>query len=310
MPTLILKKTSPLEGVVAGEKATLDLPIGPRYNKVILEATVKPDAAAVAGLDDICGLIKLQIDGKTQREATATEMVALYERYGAEYGLETENLDNPGNPLAAGDKARFRFTMFFAEPWRKEYAADKVMSLPTRWANGQALRTLQIEIAVPDTTGATLHNIVAYASVDGVLGSVDANGAPILNLSKWYRETIIYTASGDRHLVNLPKRDLYQELDFFTQSGDPISNVKIKVDGAEILDVPKVVNDLDLVYHGINRAAISDDRFDVIFDRDDLPNSAFNMNGVRELEVIITLSNAAAANKAISLIRQTYGPRD
>lgn len=309
MPTLILKKTSPLEGVVPGEKATLDLPIGPRYNKIIFEATVKP-SGAVATVADIVGLIKLQLDGKTQREATAVELIALYERYGEEFAMEVENLDNPGNPLGSGDKARFRFAMFFGEPWRKEYAADKVMSLPTRWVNGQALRTLQIELEVPDKTGYTLHDIKAYASVDGVLGAVDANNAPIVNLNKWYRETIIYTAAGDRHLVNLPKRDLYQELDFFTQTGDPISNIKIKVDGNEILDAPKAVNDLDLVLHGINRAALSDDRFDVIFDRDDLPNSAFNMNGVRELEVIITLANAAATNKSITLIRQTYGPRD
>lgn len=310
MPTLLLKKTAPLEGVVAGEKATLDLPIGPRYNKVMFEATVKPAAAAVASLADIVGLIKLMIDGKTQREITATEMVALYLRYGAEFAVEVENLDDPGNPLAPGNKARFRFAMHFAEPWRKEYAADKVMSLPTRWTNGQALRTLQFEIAIPAVTDFTLHNLVAYASIDNVLGSTDDSGAPMLNLSKWYRETILYTAVGDRHIVTLPKRDLYQELNFFTQVGDPISHVKIKRDGEDILDVDKAVNDFDLVLHGINRDAIIDDRFDVIFDKDDLPNSALLMNGVREFEVILTLANAAAANKAITLLRQAYGPRD
>lgn len=312
MPTLILKKTAPLEGVVAGEKATLDCPIGPRYSKIIFEATVKPGAAVVATLAHIIGLIKFQIDGKTQREITATELNALNKRNDPNLEMEIENLDVPGDPLAAGNKARFKIPFLFEETYRKDYAAQKAMALPTVWPNGARLGTVMFEIDVPNTTDFTLHDIRAYASVDNVLGSLDASGNPILNLSKWYRETVIYTAAGDRHLVNLPKRDLLQELNFFTQTEDPITQVRVKRDGADVMpeSITKAVNDYDLQIHGMNPEGLVDGIFNVVFDRDDLPNSALPLNGVREFEVIITLSSANAANKAITLIRQAYGPRD
>ena len=308
--TKILKKMPPVEGVSPGEKATLDLPIGPRYFKFEVDATVKPDAGSVATVDDILGLIKISVNGKTQREFTALELNALNYLNGAEFKLKTFNITNPGNPLANGDTAKFRLCILLGEPFRKSYAASEVMAWPTRWSNGATLGTFQIEFSIPDVTDYTLHDIKVFATIDSGVGSVDAQGNPIFNISKWYRETVIYTAAGDRYLVTLPKRDLYQQMSFFTPSGDPISHIKIKRDGEEILDVDKDVIDTDLERFGLNPLAVSTDRLDVVFDRDDLPDSALPMNGVREFEVILTISNAAASNKSITLVRQTYGPRD
>lgn len=308
--TKILKKMPPVEGVVPGEKATEDLPIGPRYYKFEIDATVKPDAGSVATVDDILGTIKLTVNGKTQREFTALELQALNVLNGAEFATKVFNITNPGNPLANGDTAKFRLPILLGEPFRKSYSAGEVMAWPTKWTNGATLGTFQIEFSIPDVTGYTLHDVKVYASIDSGLGSVDASGNPIFNISKWYRETIIYTAAGERYVVTLPKRDQYQQMNFFTQTGDPISHIKIKRDGEEILDVDKDVNDTDLERFGLNAAGISADRLDVVFDRDDLPDSALPMNGVREFEVILTLAAAAAANKSITLVRQAYGPRD
>lgn len=77
MPTPILKKLTPVEGVKAGEKATLDLVIGPRYQSIILEATIKPASGATATLDMIMGLINVTVNGKSQRQFTALELDAL-----------------------------------------------------------------------------------------------------------------------------------------------------------------------------------------------------------------------------------------
>lgn len=306
----------PMEGVVPGEKATLDLPTGPRYHKFICEGTVKPDGATVATVDDIFGTFKLYVNGKAQREFTVLELAALNLLNGAEFAVQVENLDNPGNPLAAGDKARFRVSILLGEPFRKSYAAGEIMAWPTRWVNSAdgkivaELNSFQLEISVPNVTDYTLHDIKIFATIDSRGGNFDNNGLPLFNISKWYRETITYTASGDRYLTNLPKRDTYQQMNFFSQVGDTISAIKVKRDGEEIIDVPKRINDHDLTDYGLNGDALSDDRFDVVFDRDDLPDSAMPMNGVREFEVILTLDAAAAANKVITLVRQVYGPRD
>lgn len=310
MPTKILKKLPPLEGVVAGEKATLDLPIGPKYHKILLVGTVKPAVGAIAVPSNIMGLIKVKVNGKAQREMTIDELDALNTLNGAEFARSIENLDSPGNPLANGHKARFSVPILLAEPFRKSYAAGEMMAWPTRWSNGATLGTFQVEIDVPAAGANTLHGLVAYAVIDNTLGQLDANNSPIFNISKWLRQTVLYTSAGDRYLVNLPKRDLYQQMNFFTQTGDPISHIKIKRDTEEILDVDKNVNDLDLTSYGLNPAGISANRLDVVFDRDDLPDSALPMNGVREFEVIPTLAAAAATNKVITLISQLYGPRD
>jgi hypothetical protein len=309
MPTSILKKLAPVEGVIPGEKATVDLVIGPRYHNLILEATVKPPAGGIATMAMIMGLINILVNGKSQRQFTAGELSVLNPLNGAEFDVETYNVTDPGTALAADDTARFRVSILFGEPFRKSYAADKVMAWPTIWPGNVSLGTFQVEIEVPAVAGTTLHSIKAYAEMDGELGQVGDSG-PIFNVSKWWRQTVIYTAAGDRHITTLPKRDRYQSMHFFTQAGDPISHIKIRRDGQDIIDVDKDVNDHNLVVRGINKLALSADRLDVIFDRDDLPDSALPMNGVSEFEVIITLAAAAAANKAITLITQVYGPRD
>lgn len=310
MPTSILKKLAPVEGVSPGEKATLDLTIGPRYQNIILEGTVKPASGGTATLAMIMGLINVTINGKSQRQFTGTELSQLNPLNGVEFNVEVYNVTTPGTPIGVDDTARYRVTILLGEPFRKSYAADKVMSWPTIWPGNVSLGTFQVEIEVPEVTGATLHDIKAYAEYDGELGQLDSAGSPILNISKWWRNTIIYTATGERFITTLPKRDRYQSLHFFTQSGDPISHIKIRRDGQDIIDVDKSVNDFNLVNRGINSAALSDDRLDVVFDRDDLPDSSLPLNGVSEFEVILTLANAAATNKAITLITQVYGPRD
>jgi hypothetical protein len=310
MPTSILKKLAPFEGVSPGEKATLDLVIGPRYQNIILEGTVTPDAGETATIAHIMGLINIMVNGKSQRQFTATELSELNPLNGAEFDVETENITNPGNPLGNGDEARFRVTLLFGEPFRKSYAADKVMSWPTTWPGNVNLGTFQIEVAIPDVAGATGHDLKAYGEFDGQLGVLDAGGKPIFNISKWWRQTVIYTGAGDRYITTLPKRDQYQSMHFFSQSGDPISHIKITRDGTVLYDLDKTINDNNLVNHGINPLALSDDRFDILFDRDDLPDSALVMNGVSEFEVILTIDNGAAANKSITLITQVYGPRD
>ena len=309
MPTKILKKLNPLEGVVAGEKATLDLGIGPTYHKALFEGIVKPKNTEVATLSHIFGTFEVLLDGKTQRQATAVELNALNALMGPEYAVEVSNLDSPGEALGNGEKARYRLPIMFAEPYRKSYAADQIMAWPTLWPGGvQLFETFQITVTVPNIDGATLHAISAYGSTENKLGLLDGNGAPLFNISKWRRENFTYTASGDRVLANLQKKHMVQSMHFFTQSEDPITNIKIKRENEDVIDVPKGINDLDLVQHGINEDALSADRLDVIFDRTDLPDEGLPLTGVKEFVVTPTFASAGAANKVVTLISQVYGP--
>lgn len=300
---------APLQGVLPGETATLDLVTGPRYQKIMFEGTVTPDAGSIATVADIIGLIKVTINGKTQRQFTVDELNALNTLNGYEFDVEPSNLTDPGTAAANGDRMLFRVNILFGEPFRKSYFADKMMAWPTAWPGGVNLGTFQVEVEVPEVAGYTGHSISAYAEIDSTLGAVNEQGTPVFNISKWWRQTIVYTAAGELYITTLPKRGLYQAMHFFSQVGDDITHIKIVRDGTVILDVPKSVNDNNLRVNGITATLIAG-RLDIIFDRDDLPESALPMDGVAEFQVILTLGNAAATNKAITLITENYGPRD
>lgn len=319
MPTPILKKLAPFEGVGPGQTATLELPIGPRYQSLILEGTVKPAVGQTATLATIMGLIKVLVNGKAQRQYTATELSELNPLNGEEFSVETDNLTTPGSPLGVNDTARFRLHILFGEPFRKSYVGDKMMAWPTLWPApaGQqpiALGVFQIEVGIPATAsvdGATLHRLEAFAEYDAALGTLGADGSPLFTITKFWRQTFTYTASGERFITTLPKRNRYLSMHFFAQDADPITRVRVKRDN-DVLhdDIPKRINDAALVKAGINPAAIKANRYDVIFDRDDLFDSGPVMDGVSEFEVVLDLASAAAANKSITLITTAYGPRD
>jgi hypothetical protein len=304
----IIRQLPPLVGVIKNQRATLDLPIGPRYHKLIFEGTVTPPAGVTAAYTDIFGMFRILIGGKVQREANADEINAINNDYGPEFNIETQNITSPGNPLANGHTARFRLTVFFSEPFRKSYLAEQSMAWPTSWPGNRTLDSFQVTIDVPNSANFTNHDIKCYSVTDNGLGFVDKDGNPIFLISKWWRSTIPYTAAGELFITDRPRRDVYQELNFFAQTADPISNVKIKVDGVEIRDVPKAINDADLVSQGM--VAPSASRFKIVFDRDDKPDSAMPMNGVRDFQIIATLPTAAATSKIVTLVTQVYGPKD
>lgn len=313
MPTPILKKLAPFEGVGPGQQATLDLPIGPNYQAIILEATITPASGGTAALSQIMDMIHVLVNGKDQRQFTGVEISELNPLNGEEFRVETENITNPGDPLGVDDTARFKVAILFGEPFRKSYALDKAMAWPTTWPGTPpvTIGTLQLQIDVPDVTGTAGHKIEAFAEYDMELGKLDEGGSPIFNITKWWRQVFTYSGAGERFITTLPKRDRYLSLHFFSQPGDPIERIRIKRDNDVLLDnIPKRINDHNLVKAGINPLALSPDRFDVIFDRDDILDSGSLMRGVSELEVVLDIANGAAGNKAITLISQVYGPRD
>ncbi|MFN7138507.1 MAG: hypothetical protein ACK4UN_04120 [Limisphaerales bacterium] len=313
MPTKISKKLEPVEGVVPKERATCRVPIGKIVHKLIVEGIVKPPANKIAEVSDIIRLITIALDGNAKRECTAVELNELNALFGNDYIITVENLDNPGQPLGQGDKAMFTFPILFAEPFRKSYTGDQMMAWPTLWpkpggGTQKLFDTFQVFFDIPEVAGASQHAINVYATLEDGLGQLDKDGNPIFNFSQWRRETVTYTSAADRHLTNPIRKWMYQSMHFFTQAGDPISHIKILREGQEIIDVPKRVNDIDLIHYGINPEALSPNRLDVIFDRTDLPEEGLRLNGVREFEVIPRLANAAAQNKVITLITQLYGP--
>ena len=312
----IIKTLPTVIGVVAGQVATSEIPIGPRIHVVWAEAVVKKTGAAPA-LSDILGLINVKVNGKVQRAMTATELVALNELNGDDYKLRWQkSTDNGatygalGTPaLADGDTVKFQVPIYFAEPWRKEYKASDFGAWPTAWSNGAKLASFQIELTVPNVAGCSLHALSTWAEQDKVLGQV-VNGAPVFNITKWVRNSVPYTGAGELDITTLPRRDFLQALHLFAQTADPITAIEVNVDNDQKRKVTKTQNDQSLIGKNLNAAGILATRFDVVFDYDDRPDSALNLNGVLDFLVKPTLASAAAASKTITVISESYGPPD
>ena len=312
----IIKLLPTVIGVVTGQDATVEVPIGRRVHVIWLEGTVKKTGVAPA-LSDIMGLIKVKINGKPQRQMTATELVELNRLNGEAYRLRWQQSTDDGvtygalgtPTLAAGNTARFQVPIYFAEPWREEYAAQVYGAIPTAWPNGSKLQSLTVEVAIPSVANTSLHSLKAWVESDKALGMMNGD-QPLLQLTKWLRPSTQYSAAGPLDITTFPRRDFVASIHLFSQTADPITDVEVIVDNDEKRKVTKYQNDAALIGREVNPDAISANRLDLIFDYDDRPDSALNLNGVLDFLVKPTLASAAAATKSITAIIQAFGPPD
>ena len=303
---------APVVGVVAGQTATLEIPIGPRYHVIWLEGTVTKATNAPV-VYDAFGLITVKINGKPVRTHTAAEINAMNTLMGASFAATCTPSTTTASPIT------FRLPLFFCEPWRKQYAETDAMAWPTSFAGGKQVGSFQIEIEVPpatpvtgETAGArTAPSIQAFCEIDNRIGAVDANGNPILNISKWNRLTVPYTGTDDCYITTLPRREIYQQISI-SQGTDAITSVVVKVDGAIIHDATKARNDVTITAREMNPNGTVSTRYDLVFDYDDDPKSALLMQygtaSVQDFQVIPKMATANASAKILTLLLNTYGP--
>jgi hypothetical protein len=265
----------PIVGVAASANATLDLPVGPRYHVAWLEVVeTAPNSAVI--LADSIGKLKVKLNGRTQREYTATQLNALNTLMGPEYAATVALNSAPNVPVGAYDPSGAailyahgnaalnpgnattayitRLPIFFAEPWRKQYAAGDMMAWPTSWPAGKGLvGTFQLEI----TLGAYATAAAAKVEIDYQPGAVDANGNPILLISKTsvLTTTLAVASSVEQYFTTLPRNEIYQQISFFAASSNiTFSELKIKLENNLIRDCTKGTLDASNIARGMNPA--------------------------------------------------------
>lgn len=233
----------------------------------------------------------------------------------------------------------FYLPIFFREPWRNSYAAQEMFAWYTAWSNGSVLPSFSVDLKVP-AASANIYaaggiTINCYSETDTAVGPLDANKNPVAMITKWKRQGLVYSGAGDLVVTNLNKREIYSQISLFSgyKNGkgpfagntpaqlvtdqndltafDAISRVKVEVDNRTVRDTSKILNDQTLCGDDFNEAALPADRFDVVFDKSDLPTDGLVMeaNGatVKDLRLTATLATAAAENKTINALMQVFG---
>jgi hypothetical protein len=346
----IQRQCNPVQGATWGQVPTLDLQLGPRYRYLLLEVIATAAAAKILALPDVLGDIIVKIGGNPQRTHSAVQLDAINRSYGAQYGSNAYNYDGgalawvngvPQGPVAAKQTV-FYLPIFFREPWRQSYAAKEMMAWYTAWQDGSVLPSFTLDLAIPVASANVLANsaiaINVYSETDNAVGPLDTNKNPVAAITKWKRQQLVYGGAGDLVITNLNKQEVYNQISLFSayKNGkgpfagntpaqiitdqndltafDAVSHAKVEVDNRTVRDVSKIVNDQALLDDDFNESGLPADRFDICFDKSDLPTDGLVMqsgsNTVKDFRITATLATGNVVgngNAAMQALMQIYG---
>lgn len=278
----ILRRLPEASNVGAGKVATITCPLGRRYHVIWLE--IKTLNVSLA---NSIGDIRVLINGVIQRvHDVALQLDPLNSLNGASYAVATTG--------STGGSNLVNFVpIFFAEPWREEYAIQDGLA----W-NAVGINSLTIEVDIKAGAAAGL-TILPFAEWDR------PTSESIGRIIKWYRTGLPVTSTTP-FWKDLPRRsgNPYTQISLFDAN---ITSLKLDVDQSTIRDefITKDRNDAILK---ARRCVPVASRFDIVFDYEDLPSSVLPVDGVQDFMVSGVLSDGTARN--ITTVYQLIGTPD
>lgn len=245
----------------AGGTITIDVPVGPTYHAIFINGGAGVSKAMTA----LIGEIRIKINGKVQRVRTASRINIMNELHGAQYAAK-----NGASASATASANVFSLPIFFAEPWRKNLAAQEGLA----WGTGD-VATFQIEIDLKADTFTTLTQISAQALID------DGPARPLGIITKWF-EYNAPVASGWNDFTTLPRvSGAYAqltvvdanlvELEFKTSNKVRRQSTAARHNAylgfADMYPAPSAAGDV----------VVRTGYYDIVFDSDDIPGNALPM---------------------------------
>jgi hypothetical protein len=264
-----------INGVAAGQTATLDLPAGGRrYFSVF--AKYKTNAAQATIEADITE-IRVIVNGKVQRRFSTADLFVVNATNGLAFVLGM-------------------IPILFAEPRRRTWQGEEGLAWGTVGVN-----TFRIEFDIAGAAAAP--TLTAWAEVDDV-------PAPLGPITKWYKETFNATGAQTLNITTLPKRDSYARIHARTAL---VTRAKATVDGLEVYDLSR--DEAVAALPRRTALAMQANNFSVIFDDSDQVTDALPMSkqvgpnkfvGVDEFRLDLTCSGAGS----IPLLIERVGSPD
>ena len=262
--------------VGAGQKATLDMPVGPRavHSVRVLYGTGTAGGPTRANMEAEIDRVRVRVDGRTQREFSAAELFAI----NAYHGVAVQDGELP---------------IFFSEPWRRTIAGEDALA----WRLGD-INTFQLEIDI--NSGATAPTLAARQVFD----DIPAEASAMLPIVKWRRFNIPVTATGRRDESGLPKSDAYYGIHAF--SGN-IDNVLVKTDQKEWWDLSEAQMQALLTDYGfVPQTNMYHIDFAHTARVSDVLPMAVGGRQVQDFQIDFTMGAASS----FDIVTETIGPRD
>lgn len=269
---------------------TCDIPVGPTYHKIL----IRGNAGTGKKMTDLIGEIRIKINGKVQRTFTADELNKLNELNGTRYAARN----------GAGTAALFELPIFFAEPWRKTLIAQEGFA----WGTAD-VQTFQIEVDIKADTFTAAVALTFRAEVEDTR-------RPLGVITKFFRQTAVTSASAWNDIMTLPRRDNYMSIHVVApDETNRLNEFEVKVDNSIWRQNTLAGNDHVNQYNEMDpKPSASGDVVartgwtDIVFDQDDIPNSALSMvqNGVPVRDFNLRLSTGSAGT-SFTIISQLSG---
>ena len=287
--------------------------------------------------------IYVKIGGNIQINRLASEMVAMNTlqsdkalgsvQYfqGGVLMATVYNAANTAVPAAlaanTATTAIFQVPIYLIEYWRKNLRVAESFAWPTAFTDGSKLPQVTIEVPLANNGGAVFsgHNCSIWWDYDtmvypaSVTTSVNGqnvvtkftdglgNGKPII--CKKGRYTQLYAAMGNLNITPIVQKDRLLQFSLLAAAGDFISQVQVKLNGVFVKNVTKAQADQLTYDHEMNVNGAISNRFDVVFDINDDPNSGLPLRATDVLEIIATFSTVQAAAQLV-VLTESYGTPD
>ena len=169
----LIKKMPDPQNVVAGQRATVRLPVGNTYNMLFIRAKTAGADMTEAQMKSMLGDVRLLIDGDLKIEASATELLDLAKYYGV-------TIQNGVLPV------------IFSRPWQRSIVGEDVLSYGTADVS-------TMDLTVDIDSGATTPTLELYA--------IQSQGTPLGQHCVIKRHSRTVSATGEVEEANLPRGD-------------------------------------------------------------------------------------------------------
>lgn len=289
---LRLKQLPTFDTVAAGKKAVVKLPVDKGLRIHVIWLRLGNAFAQSNALADVADDIVVKINDKPQRTHTADQLNDLNGLNGAAYVEKITGINSQANCV-------HYLPIFFAQPWRKKQAEVPALAL-----RATGIDSLKIEVNLRATNGAAAANNNLF--LDGWY-EFDYDARPIGALQKFIRQD--YSVVGTSlDLSTIDKRDFIESIHLYPVGAQYVTEVKFTANGEEIRDrITYLQSRQTLSGRGLvpDTNAISP-RFDLVFDYDDPINGQLSTAPLREMNLKLVYS-AAAAGTQTAIIQRT-GP--
>lgn len=193
-------KLMSVNGVAAGQTATVDLPTGRRYFRVHLYYKTNANQATIEA--DITE-IRIVVNGVVQRRFSSADLFVV-------------------NALNGITFVNGLIPIHFAEPWRRTITGEEGLA----WGTAN-VSTFQIQVDI--AAGAVAPTLIGVAEVDNV-------AVPLAGIIKWYKETFNSAGAQTLTITTLPKLDAYLRIHARSAL---VTAAKVVTDSIEIYDVTR-----------------------------------------------------------------------